>query len=301
MDIESARSFIYRNARPLDIARWRFLFENGCREDVLSCLEAYQNPDGGFGHALEPDCWNPNSSPMQTWAASEIIREVSLGDAAHPIIRGMLAYLESTAAFDGHIWANTIPSNDEHPHAPWWDYSPSREVTYNPTASLAGFIIKDADHSSALYAAAVRIAKEAYEYFAANQPLDSMHTVSCYVELFEYLRECGADIGIDIGAFELQLKEQLKHVLTQDTSVWDKEYVCKPSLFIHSRQSVFYPEYMALCGYECEFISRSQKADGTWNITWEWGSYPEQWSISKNWWKSDLIIKNVCFYNAVHL
>ncbi|MCI6817732.1 MAG: hypothetical protein MR872_04650, partial [Clostridium sp.] len=124
MDIESARSFIYRNARPLDIARWRFLFENGCREDVLSCLEAYQNSDGGFGHALDPDCWNPNSSPTQTWAASEIIREVNLGDAAHPIIRGMLAYLESTAAFDGHIWANTIPSNDEHPHAPWWDYSP---------------------------------------------------------------------------------------------------------------------------------------------------------------------------------
>ena len=170
-----------------------------------------------------------------------------------------------------------------------------------PYRKPCGLHIKYADHSSALYAAAVRIAKEAYEYFAANQPLDSMHTVSCYVELFEYLRECGADIGIDIGAFELQLKEQLKHVLTQDTSVWDKEYVCKPSLFIHSRQSVFYPEYMALCGYECEFISRSQKADGTWNITWEWGSYPEQWSISKNWWKSDLIIKNVCFYNAMHL
>lgn len=35
--------------------------------------------------------------------------------------------------------------------------------------------------------------------------------------------------------------------------------------------------------------------------TWEWGNYPEQWHISKNWWKSDIIIKNVKFYTAMFL
>lgn len=65
MSFETARNFIYKNARPLDIARWKYLFENGCREDVLLALAAYQNEDGGFGHALEPDCWNLNSSPFR--------------------------------------------------------------------------------------------------------------------------------------------------------------------------------------------------------------------------------------------
>jgi len=48
-----ARAFIYRNARSLDIARFQYHFENGSREAVLAALAAYQNGDGGFGHALE--------------------------------------------------------------------------------------------------------------------------------------------------------------------------------------------------------------------------------------------------------
>ena len=74
MVFRRAEQFIYRNARPLDLARWQYLFENGNRENVLRALSMYQNDDGGFGHALEADCWNPESSPMQTWAATEILR-----------------------------------------------------------------------------------------------------------------------------------------------------------------------------------------------------------------------------------
>ena len=99
--------------------------------------------------------------------------------------------------------------------------------------------------------------------------------------------------------FEKILKEQIDFVLTKDTSLWSSEYVCKPSLFINSKESVFYSGNKEICDFEREFISKTQEADGSWNITWEWESYPEQWHISKNQWKSDLIIKNVKFYNAM--
>ena len=82
-----ARSFIYRNARPLDIARWQYHFEGGSKDAVLTALSSYQNEDGGFGHALEPDAWNPNSSPIQTWVAMEILREIGFTDKTHPIIQ----------------------------------------------------------------------------------------------------------------------------------------------------------------------------------------------------------------------
>lgn len=49
MNIEKAQEFIYRNARPLDLARWNYLFENGDKENVLKILSSYQNEDGGFG------------------------------------------------------------------------------------------------------------------------------------------------------------------------------------------------------------------------------------------------------------
>ena len=301
MNIDRARNFIYRNARPLDLARWQYLFENGSKEEVLKILATYQNEDGGFGHGLEPDCWNPNSSPIQTWVATEIMREVNLNDAEHPMIQGILKYLASTDDFDGHIWFNTIASNDTYPHAPWWSFTPSQELTYNPTACFIGFILKYARQESELYKTAICLAKEAYAFFKSNYPMDSMHTVSCFVALFEYLKECSKSVDIDMHEFEELLYKQIEYVLTQDTSVWSTEYVCKPSLFINSQESVFYPENKNICEYECEFISKTQEADGSWNITWEWGNYPEQWHISKNWWKSDIIIKNVKFYTAMFL
>lgn len=298
MDVKSAEKFMHQNARPLDLARWQYLFENGSRENVLKILAMYQNGDGGFGHALEADCWNPESSPIQTWAATEIIREINLENAGHPVVRGILRYLENTKDFDGHRWSNTIPSNDQYPHAPWWNYAPAEEINYNPTASLIGFIFRYASPESSLYRMAEGLLNEAYSYFKEKCPMESMHTVSCFVELYEDLSQGGLDF-IDLNEFEKLLRGQIAHVLTEDTSVWATEYVCKPSLFIHSRNSHFYPDHKELCEYECHFLSETQESDGTWAVTWDWGCYPEQWHISKNWWKADLILKNVKFYRSM--
>ena len=119
---EKAQNFIYRNARPLDLARWQYHFENGSQEAVLKALAAYQNQDGGFGHGLEADSFNPDSSPIQTWTATEILREVGVTDGKNPVIQKILAYLESGADFDAvrKQWLNTIPSNNEYPCAIWW-------------------------------------------------------------------------------------------------------------------------------------------------------------------------------------
>ena len=299
MNIQQARGFLYRNARPLDIARWKYLFEGGPREEVLTALAAYQNGDGGFGSALEPDSWNPDSTPVQTWVATEIVREVGLEDREHPIIRGILRYLSSGAAFDGHTWANCVPSNNDHPHAPWWDYSPGQEPSYNPTASLIGFLLKFAERDGALSALARSLAREAYGFFKAQFPMDSMHTAACFVRLYEYLVESRTEDIVDLAEFEALLHRQIGHVLTADVSTWAVDYVCKPSLFLCARQSVFYRENRALCDAECDFISGTQRPDGAWDITWPWPDYPEEWSISKNWWKSDVIIRNVQFFTAM--
>ena len=38
MNIYQAKTYIYQNARPLDYARWQYLFENGSQENVLKAL-----------------------------------------------------------------------------------------------------------------------------------------------------------------------------------------------------------------------------------------------------------------------
>ncbi len=299
MDFEKARNYVYKNARPLDFARWKYLFENGSKEDVLSTLATYQNEDGGFGHALEPDCWNPNSSPIQTWVAARIIHEIDLEEKNHPVVKGILDYLASGADFDSHVWAYSLPSNDKHPHAPWWSFDPSSEVTYNPTASLVGFILKFADRNSQLFERGALLAQEAYAHFKLRHPLEEMHTVANYVELYEYLKSSFIIDLINMEEFKKLLHTQIQHVLTHDTSRWAVDYVCKPSLFINSKSSDFYLANMYTCYYECEFIAKTQEPDGTWAVTWAWADYPEEWHISKNWWKSDLIIKNLKYLNSM--
>lgn len=297
MDFDKARSFVYRTARPLDIERWKYLFEDGSQENVLHILQEYQNEDGGFGHGLELDCWNPKSSPIQTWTATEIIREVHLEDRTHPVIQGILRYLFSGDHFDGHIWANTIASNNEYPHASWWNYDSNEASSYNPTASLIGFILYYAEKDSSEYAFAVRLLKEAYAYLKTEVPMESMHTTACFVDLYETCCRCSV-MEIDQEEFKNLLNKQISYVLTKDTSIWFTDYVCKPSQFIKHPNSEFYAAHAELCAFERDFISQTQLETGSWEITWEWDSFPEEWHIAKNWWKADMIIRNVCFYKA---
>ena len=299
----ASKKFILKNSRPLDMARWNYLFENGSKEDVISVLKTYQNDDGGFANALEPDCWNINSTPLQTWVATQIIKEINLDDKNHPIIKGILDYLSSKDEFDGHRWhgLNTVVTNDNYPHAPWWSYRQKQESTYNPTASLIGFILKYAEKDTAIYRSACELSKEAYNYFKKNFPLESMHESACFVELYHYIKECSIFNLLDMKEFKKLLQKQIKQVITYDTKIWSTDYICKPSLFINSKSSEFYLENKEICDFEYEFILKTQNEDGSWGVTWEWNDYPEEWAISKNWWKSDIIIKNIKYIREFKL
>ena len=245
---KKARTFIYRNARPLDLARFQFHFEGGNAEAVLMALAAYQNEDGGFGHALEPDYWNPHSSPIQTWAATEILLEVGQEDASHPIVQGILRYLGSGTDFDGKLWANEVPSNNDYPHAPWWHFGKpvTNEYDYNPTAALAGFILRFAAHDSELHALGQRIADEAAEAYLAGKAGDGSYSNVLFVRLAQVL---------DNPALTQALQG------------------CNTTHY--------------------DFPPEAQLPDGSWEMPWGWGDYPEEWAVSQNWWKSHIIIENL--------
>lgn len=291
------RAFIYRNARPLDFARWQYHFENGSKEAVLNALSAYQNPDGGFGHALEADAWNPNSSPIQTWTAAEILREIDFTDNSHPVVAGILRYLDSGADFNGHFWNNTVLSNNDYPHAPWWHTESVSKChhNYNPTACLVGFVLAFSDKNGHLFDTATRIAKEAADAYLHPDLLEDMHTAGCYVRLMEFCEKAKITDLLDISALKDKLQEQVKHSITADTTQWETGYICKPSQFLNSRSSIFYDNNKEIAEYECDFIVRTQLDDGTWNIPWGWNAYPEEWAVAKNWWKANGAILNMLY------
>ena len=97
----------------------------------------------------------------------------------------------------------------------------------------------------------------------------------------------------DINALKGKLLEQVTNCISRDISAWDTSYVCKPSQFLVSKDSIFYAGVQGMADYECEHIVQAQLEDGSWPIPWGWADFPEAWAISKNWWKSDIIIKNI--------
>ena len=91
-EFHEIRSWIYRNARQIELAIWKYQFEKGNKEAILSALMFYQNEDGGFGYTLAPDSWNPNSSPITTLTAIRILKDMKFADKQHQILKGIKLY-----------------------------------------------------------------------------------------------------------------------------------------------------------------------------------------------------------------
>lgn len=138
--MDQAKTFIYANARLLDRRRFEFFFEGGSAQSVLTALQAYQNADGGFGSALEPDIRTSESQPVATEMALLIMEEINVFD--EPMIEGIAAYLKSiTLPGTGGFPRAHISINDA-PHAPWWTTEEESTGSLNPTGSIMGLLYK---------------------------------------------------------------------------------------------------------------------------------------------------------------
>lgn len=291
--------WVYRHARPLDLARWQYHFENGTRDAVLQALAAYQNEDGGFGHALEADSWNPNSSPMATWVATEILFELEEADKDLPLVGNLLRYLEGALNYEEGYWYGMLSSNNVYPHAPWWTYKNDVEVKAmwgnNPTIALAGFVLGLTRNNTKLWKTTAAIAQKTIKAYLEGPLLDEMHEAACFTRFFEYCQRYDITDLVDLKALQAKLAEQVAYSVTQDTARWHTEYVCKPSQFINSPQSGFYPAVKAAAQYEAAFIVESINDDGVWDLTWSWEGYEDIWPVAETWWRGNLVIQNLLY------
>lgn len=165
-DYQAIRAWVYRNGRYLDITKWRYFFENGSKEEVLIALSFYQNEDGGFGHGIEPDNQNPNSSPFMISMAAGYLSAIDFSDKDHPIMQGISKYLESGANCSERGWAWSIPSNNHYPcqayylypNAPWYPAGAFSAGDIMANLDLICYVLRAYDINSELVQRALRIA-----------------------------------------------------------------------------------------------------------------------------------------------
>jgi hypothetical protein len=116
IDINSAETFVLANARLLDRHRLAVLLHGAPVDPVLASLRAYRNPDGGFGHALEPDVRAPGSEPTSTLHALEVL--AGAGALDDPMLADAAAWTATIADADGGV-PFMLPGAADHPRAPF--------------------------------------------------------------------------------------------------------------------------------------------------------------------------------------
>jgi hypothetical protein len=127
IDPTAAENFVWSAARLVDRHRYSLLFKGGSPEPVIEALRGYRNPDGGFGHALEPDLRSPESQPAPTLYALEILGEAGAMDG--DLARGARAWTAQISDADGAVPA-ALPGFEDYPHAPWWSAEPASMLTF---------------------------------------------------------------------------------------------------------------------------------------------------------------------------
>src|SRR5213082_1441798 len=85
-DLDAAERFLAAHGRVLDRRRFERAFRASHAGPVVSAVAAYRNADGGFGHALEPDCRAPGSQPAAVAMALSIMDETGAWD--EDLVRG---------------------------------------------------------------------------------------------------------------------------------------------------------------------------------------------------------------------
>jgi len=137
MDFEKAATFIWQNGRLLERRLFDLFFRGGSKEDVLKVLKAYQNEDGGFGHALEPDLRTPDSQPLFVEFALRTLHEARIRD--RELALRVFEYVSRMADPDRGI-ATVTASSRHYPRAPHWSNPAYEQPDFSQLAGIIGLL-----------------------------------------------------------------------------------------------------------------------------------------------------------------
>ncbi len=248
---EAARDFVRTEGRLVERRLFATLFEGADPAGVVDALRGYQNADGGFGHALEPDKRCPDSQGLDVETAFDIL--IASGARDDEMIRRAVDWLQATATPEGAVSLCT-PAIESYPraeHMSAWTYEPG----LNPTAGLVGRL----HHLGFEHPWRDQAGAWCKEALAKGFPEDAhaMH------ESLEFLESTDQP---DVAA----VKEWLPKLGHYRADAADPEYGVTPLHFAPTPDSFWRQLFddKQIEGHLDRLIA-DQQEDGGWAITWE--------------------------------
>jgi hypothetical protein len=174
IDLPAAGAFIATHARVLDRRRFALRFERADAAGALAALDAYRNPDGGYGWGLEPDLRAAESQPGAALHAFEVFADAA--PATSPRALELCDWLASVSLPDGGL-PFALPYAQAAGTARWWAGADPRTSSLHITAAVTAAARRAARHDPALarhswLADATRFCLEAIA--AREQPRSTM-------------------------------------------------------------------------------------------------------------------------------
>jgi len=290
-----ARAFLERG-RALEAAAFAHALEDGPAWRVLDALAGFQNPDGGFGHGLEPDLMCGASSALATSVALRRLAEVA-APGEHALVADALAWTRRSIDEQTRTWRIVPPEAEEAPHAPWWDQEGLEErfhgFALNPKADLVAqlFALSDGEDGW-LDQLAGDVAREIDQRSTAGEAL-SMHEILACVAL--------ADAPHVPVPVRHRLVEALAPIVAQsvsrDPATWD-DYVLRPLAVAPRPGCAFAGALHDAVHAELDYLIGEQADDGAWWPTWTWGRDDGTWQRQREAWASVLTLDAVTRLDA---
>ena len=252
---QAGRDFIRREGRVLERRLFATIFEDAPAEGVIAALHGYRNPDGGFGHGLEPDKLCPASLALDVETAFLAMAAAKRVDLE--LVEGACDFL-ATISTDGAVplASNEIEHYPRAAHWSDWAYRPD----VNPTAGLAGLLYRfGVDHPW-------RAAATAWCWSALEAGLpDDAHALGEALVFVEHVddTERAARLAERIEAHLPRVTWLRLDPLDPGYGVTPLHYAPEPA----SRwRALFSDETIA--GH-LDRLEADQQGDGGWGLTWE--------------------------------
>lgn len=173
-----ARTFIYTHGRLLERKQFEVRFEGGSPESVGRAVKAYQNTDGGLGHALEPDIRSPLSQPGFIGFGLAAMTDAGCRDPEFAM--SLCDYLAKVADSRGLV-SFLHEHAYETPIAPHW-VMPTIPTDVNPTAEICGFL-----HYQGVRHEWLSLATETCYRIFMEEPPREAHALNCAARLAEHV------------------------------------------------------------------------------------------------------------------
>ena len=297
---DRARHFLKTQARPLDRAMFEHRFEAAPAERVIAELARFQNDDGGFGRALEPDLRTPSSSALATEIGLRMLKELDC-PADHSIVAQAVRFLLATFDHQAHVWRVAPSDTNAHPHAGWWhDEGGSLARTFDdflviPRAGIVGLL----HHYSTLVPA---------DWLAAL----TERTVTAIETMEDTKFGGGGDalcyaLGLaETDALPQPFKDRLVPrlcdltlaVVSRDPHEWTG-YCAPPLKVAPSPQSIVADLLWEDLQTNLDYQIDQQAPEGTWDPVWTWGDfYPDIWEQAKQEWRGHLTLETLTVLRA---